>query len=76
MAAPLTLAALRELVEELAERHLDSYTDRLKTSPVQREKDVNDALWGTVSFTKIEVVRLPLDRGVHSPSPENAGRGA
>jgi len=58
MAGPLTLADLRGLVEELAEQQLDPYTERLKTSPVQREKDVNDALWGTISFTKIEVALL------------------
>lgn len=55
MAESLTLAALKGLVEELAEQQLGAYTQRLRASAVERGKDVNDALWGTISFTRLEV---------------------
>lgn len=58
MAEPLTLAALKELVEELADQYLGAYTDSLRSSEVERGKDVNDALWGTISLSKIEVALL------------------
>jgi len=58
MAEPLTLAALKQLVEDLADQFLGTYTESLRTSEVERGKDVNDALWGTISFTKIEVALL------------------
>lgn len=58
MAGPLTLDALKELVEELASQQLEEYTATLRAVPVPRGKDVNDALWGTVSFTRMEVALL------------------
>lgn len=58
MAEPLTLAALKELVEELAEQQLGAYTASLRVSAVERGKDINDALWGTISFSKLEVTLL------------------
>jgi deoxynucleoside triphosphate triphosphohydrolase SAMHD1 len=58
MTGPLTLDALKKLVEELANRQLDEYTATLCVFPVSRGKDVNDALWGTVSFTRMEVALL------------------
>lgn len=58
MASTLTLDALNELIEELANQQLDEYTATLHDLPVPQGKDVNDALWGTVSFTPIEVALL------------------
>lgn len=58
MAAPLTLDALKALIEELAKQQLEAYTVTLQASPVLRGKDVNDALWGTVSFSRMEVALL------------------
>ena len=58
MAEPLTLTALKELVEEFAEQQLGGYISSLSLSAVERGKDVNDALWGTISFTKLEVALL------------------
>lgn len=58
MAESLTLAALKELVEEFAEQQLGAYTASLRVSAVERGKDINDALWGTISFSKLEVTLL------------------
>ncbi len=58
MASLLTLDPLKELVEELAKQQLEAYTATLRAFPVLRGKDVNDALWGTVSFTRMEVALL------------------
>ncbi|MDO8773411.1 MAG: hypothetical protein Q7K57_32825 [Burkholderiaceae bacterium] len=54
----MTLDALKELVEELAKQQLEAYTATLRAFPVLRGKDINDALWGTVSFTRMEVALL------------------
>lgn len=58
MAGPLTLDTLKESIEELANQQLTEYTATLRAFPVLRGKDVNDALWGTVSFTRMEVALL------------------
>ena len=58
MADPLTLADLKGLVEELAEGQLGVYTAALESAPKGRRKDVNDALWGTLSLTAMEVAVL------------------
>ncbi|WP_382161554.1 hypothetical protein [Hydrogenophaga sp. ANAO-22] len=58
MTETLALDALKELIEELAKQQLEAYTATLRDFQVLRGKDVNDALWGTVSFTRMEVALL------------------
>ena len=59
MADALTLDGLKRLVNELSTQQLRDYTACLRQSqPVPKGKDVNDALWGTISLTRLEVVLL------------------
>ncbi len=59
MADPLTLDGLKRLVSELSTQHLRDYTaSLLRSQPAPKGKDVNDALWGTISLTRLEVVLL------------------
>lgn len=59
MEGSLTLADVENLAEQFSSEHLDAYTDALKSR--QRafsRKEINDALWGTVGLTPIEVSLL------------------
>ncbi len=61
MGEPLTLGVLEAIANALARRHLDAYTERLQEAsslPGLRAKEVNDALWGTIALTPIEVALL------------------
>jgi HD superfamily phosphohydrolase len=55
----LTPSAVQEIAEELASRYLSAYTDTLRTlQPQCGRKEINDALWGTIVLTPMEVVIL------------------
>lgn len=58
---PLTLQAVEAVANILASRYLDDYTaqlDKAASLPGLRAKEVNDALWGTIALTPIEVAFL------------------
>jgi HD superfamily phosphohydrolase len=54
------LQALQNVAESLAAQYLDSYTAQLGAGTARRlrNKEINDALWGTVSLSPIEVAVL------------------
>ena len=56
--SPLQL--LREVAETIASRYLSQYTVDLSAEKTGRRKgkEINDALWGTVSLTEVEVAVL------------------
>lgn len=59
--APLpSLQLLREVAETIAERYLKQYTEDLSAGKTGRlkGKEINDALWGTVSLSEVEVAVL------------------
>lgn len=60
MTAPSPLQALQKVAETLAAQYLDSYTAQLGAGGASRlrSKEINDALWGTVSLSPIEVAVL------------------
>ncbi len=59
MGVELTPSAVQEIAEELASRYLSAYTDTLRTlQPQFGRKEINDALWGTIVLTPMEVVIL------------------
>jgi len=51
------LQQIEEYSLEFAERHLKEYTERIERSDClsQSPKEVNDALWGTIKLTPLEV---------------------
>lgn len=50
---------IQELAEEFASNHLDEYLEGLKSSSFRGvKKEINDALWGTISLNPIEVALL------------------
>jgi HD superfamily phosphohydrolase len=59
LATELTLGDLQTIAEELADRYLAIYADKIRSlSPSHAGKEVNDALWGTISLSPLEVVIL------------------
>ncbi|WP_448649002.1 phosphoribosyltransferase-like protein [Pseudomonas corrugata] len=59
MATELTLGDLQAIAEELADRYLAIYTEKIRSlNPSRTGKEVNDALWGTISLSPLEVVIL------------------
>lgn len=58
MADPLKLEDLKGLVEELAEQQLGAYTATLEAGSKRTRKDVNDALWGTMLLSPMDVAVL------------------
>lgn len=55
-----SLQLLREVAETIAARYLSQYTAALSEMKADRlkGKEINDALWGTVSLSKVEVAVL------------------
>lgn len=55
-----SLKALQAVAEELAAQYLGDYTTALKAGAAERlgRKDINDALWGTVTLSPVEVAVL------------------
>lgn len=59
MGDDLTPGAVQKIGEEFAHRYLSAYTDTLRGSPTPcGRKEINDALWGTIALTPMEVVIL------------------
>jgi len=58
--APSALQALQKVAETLAAQYLDTYTAQLEAGGASRlkSKEINDALWGTVALSPIEVAVL------------------
>ncbi|MEE7466207.1 hypothetical protein MOF8_04305 [Methylobacterium oryzae] len=55
----LTVQDIEEFAERFASEHLDPYADELVGSNRKfRRKEVNDALWGTISLSPLEVALL------------------
>lgn len=56
---PLTLAALRNFANEFAAKNLNDSAQAARSSPHGfSRKEINDALWGTISLTPSEVALL------------------
>lgn len=59
MPPELSLSGFIAVAENLAERYLSSYTEKIRAEhPTYAHKEVNDALWGTITLTPIEVALL------------------
>ncbi|MDP9649673.1 phosphoribosyltransferase-like protein [Paraburkholderia caledonica] len=59
MSADLTPAAIQQFAEDFASRHLDPYIATLQQASTHfARKEVNDAIWGTIVLTPIEVALL------------------
>lgn len=60
MALAPSLQIVRQVAEALAQRYLGDYTVVLESGQAERlrRKEVNDALWGTISLSPIEVALL------------------
>ncbi|WP_435481696.1 phosphoribosyltransferase-like protein [Variovorax sp. RT4R15] len=56
----LSLELLKEVADTLADQHLSQYIEDLDAGAARRlkRKDINDALWGTVSLSPAEVAVL------------------
>src|SRR4051812_29226806 len=58
-AATFSLKDIETLAEEFAAAHLDRYVDEIKSPErIFSQKEINDALWGTISLSPIEVALL------------------
>lgn len=57
---PSSLRLLSEVAETIAARYLNQYTENLNAGKAGRlrGKEINDALWGTVSLSQVEVAVL------------------
>lgn len=55
-----SLQLIKDVAEELAARYLNKYNADLNAGTANRlqRKEINDALWGTVSLTRVEVAVL------------------
>lgn len=59
MEASATLADIEELAEQFSSEHLEAYTRALSDADrAPSRKEINDAVWGTVGLTPIEVALL------------------
>lgn len=59
MEESLTLADVESLAEQFSSEHLQAYTDALRSrGRALCRKEINDAVWGTVGLTPIEVALL------------------
>lgn len=61
MTTTFTLEDVKRLANQFAENHLNDYLNDLKTATppaVFTRKEINDALWGTIGLSPIEVVIL------------------
>jgi len=61
MSLSFKLEDVKELANQFAANHLDSYLSELKSSSppiIFARKEINDALWGTIGLTPIEVALL------------------